>query len=158
MFAGVRVWTLSFLVVISGLFFAPHSAHALKDGVYKPGTLILAGKRLRCGKVKTLVSLKYWKTAGSIPGLIGLNPRKLKKYSRVEQWFIYTHECGHIAGLRSELNADCYGVQQGLKLGWLDQKGLDQLCAYWRPKKGDAAHPPGKQRCERMSACFNKRG
>ena len=112
---------IAIALLLSGM---AQPAFALHDGLYNPGQLVVAGKRLRCGKVKTLVSSKYWKTAGSIPGLIGLNPRKLKKYSRVEQWFIFTHECGHQHRGRSERRADCWASRTGHRQGWLKRKGL----------------------------------
>ena len=129
-------------------------AHALKDGVYKPGQLVIAGKRMRCGKVKTLVSSKYWATAGSIPGLIGLNPRKLRKYSRVEQWFIYTHECGHQHRGKSERKADCWASRTGRKQGWLKKSGLRRICLTLRNDPAKGLYPSGKTRCRIMRRCF----
>ncbi len=153
---SARVWGLAYLALLPVLTLALTSdnALALSDGVYKPGKLVVAGKHLSCGKTKTLVSTKYWKTAGSIPGLIGLNPRKLKPYSRVEQWFIYTHECGHQYKGRSERKADCWAARRGHRQGWLKKSGLRRICATLRNDPANGAYPSGKTRCAIMRRCF----
>jgi hypothetical protein len=45
-------------------------------------------------------------------------------------------------------------VQRGVRYGWLDAKGMDQVCAFISTLKGDAVHPPGPRRCELMRACY----
>ncbi len=134
------------------LSFVP--AHALKDGFYKPGQLVIAGKRMRCGKTNTLVSSKYWMAGGSIPGLIGLNPRKLKKYSRLEQWMIYTHECGHQYRGKSERKADCWASRTGHRQGWLKKSGLRRICQTLRNDPAKGLYPSGKTRCAIMKRCY----
>lgn len=136
------------------LFLSISPAQALKDGLYKPGKLVIAGRRMRCGQVKTLVSSKYWRVGGSIPGLIGLNPRKLKKYSRVEQWMIYTHECGHQHIGKSEQKADCWASKTGHRQGWLKRSGLRRICATLRNDPANGGYPSGKVRCRIMQRCF----
>jgi len=146
-----------FLSFASGLFLVfsfSQPALALKDGLYNPGQLVIAGKPMRCGRVKTLVSSKYWMAGGSIPGLIGLNPRKLKKYSRVEQWMIYTHECGHQRKGRSERKADCWAAKTGHRQGWLKRSGLKRICSRLRNDPAKGAYPSGKTRCSIMKRCF----
>ena len=143
-----------FLCAVLVFALSPNTAHALKDGVYKPGQLVIAGKRMRCGKVKTLVSSKYWRVGGSIPGLIGLNPRKLRKYSRVEQWMIYTHECGHQHRGKSERKADCWAARKGHKQGWLKRSGLRRICRTLRKDPARGRYPSGKIRCRIMKRCF----
>jgi hypothetical protein len=153
MFRRFHIVLLLFLALtISSLSISP--AVALKDGLYMPGKLVIAGKPLRCGKVKTLVSRKYWRAAGSIPGLIGLNPRKLKKYSRIEQWFIYTHECGHQYKGRSERKADCWAARTGHRQGWLKRSDLRRICATLRNDPAKNGYPSGKTRCRIMKRCF----
>ncbi len=151
---SVRVCWLTVLAIILVFPLSFGTAMALSDGIYKPGTLVLAGKRLRCGKTQTLVNVKYWKTAGSIPGLIGLNPRKLKRYSPLVQWFIYTHECGHQYKGRSERKADCWAARRGHQQGWLKKSGLRRICATLRHDPAKGAYPSGKTRCAIMRRCF----
>ena len=146
--------TLALVLCFGLLTLITQPAQALKDGIYKPGTLVIAGKRMRCGKVKTLVSSKYWSAGGSIPGLIGLNPRKLKKYSRVEQWMIYTHECGHQHRGKSQRKADCWASRTGHRQGWLKRSGLKRICTTLRNDPAKGRYPSGKTRCRIMKRCF----
>ncbi|MCP4935823.1 MAG: hypothetical protein GY927_16850 [bacterium] len=39
------------------------------------------------------------------------------KYSRVEQWMIYTHECDHLRRGKSERKADCWASKTGHRQG-----------------------------------------
>ncbi|MCF6198660.1 MAG: hypothetical protein L3J67_04560 [Hyphomicrobiaceae bacterium] len=159
------------LAIAAYLWFSPPPAPTLAEYVIAAktkegghvrtipsGNIDLDGFAANCKNTPLVLDNNFSDHAAAWPqsNFIIINQKYFAALPKVQKLFTFYHECGHIAGLRSELNADCYGVQQGLKLGWLDQKGLDQLCAYWRPKKGDAAHPPGKKRCERMIACFNK--
>ena len=132
------------------------SATALKDGLYKPGTLTIAGRAMRCGKTKTLVSSKYWRAGGSVPGIIGLNPRKLKKLPKAVQWMIFTHECGHQTIGKSEARADCWAAKRGRKQGWLTRTGLKQICRTLRNDPAKFGYPTGKKRCQIMRRCYRK--
>ncbi len=151
-FSHIRALYLALFFGLLAVMIQP--AHALKDGVYKPGKLVIAGRPMRCGKVKTLVSSKYWMVGGSIPGLIGLNPRKLKKYSRIEQWMIYTHECGHQRRGKSERKADCWASKTGHRQGWLKRKGLKRICTTLRNDPAKGLYPNGRTRCKIMKRCF----
>ena len=42
--------------------------------------------------------------------------------------FVFNHECGHLSVGDSELDADCYAVNRGVREHWLDRKGLNQVC------------------------------
>ena len=74
------------------------------------------------------------------------------------QLYVYMHECGHQMVGRSEMSADCYAVRQGKREGWLEQQGLEAICAFFKNNVsgGDSAHPPGPERCAAMQACFDK--
>lgn len=126
--------------------------------VIRSGSIDLDGFRANCAKTPLVLNNNFEDHAAAWPQsrFIIINAKYFAALPKVQKLFTFYHECGHIAGLKSELDADCYGIKQGRKLGWLDQKGLDQLCAYWRPKKGDKTHPPGPKRCERMIACFKE--
>jgi len=161
------------LAIAAYVWFSPPSPPTLEEyvstaktkeggdvGVNETGTIDLSGFPANCKNTPLVYDNNFEDHAAAWPqsNFIIINQKYFAALPKVQKLFTFYHECGHIAGIKGELGADCYGVEQGVKLGWLDQKGLDQLCAYWRPKKGDAAHPPGKQRCERMIACFKKRG
>lgn len=146
------------LLAAAASFSTAASAEVLRDGLYAPGKLRLAGRSMRCGKVPTLVSKRYWMPAGSINGLIGINPGKLKAYSQVEQWFIYTHECGHQHIGTSERGADCWGATRGRQQGWLDRAGLDRICATLKDDPAKDGYPSGRMRCQIMRRCFDQAG
>jgi hypothetical protein len=149
---------VALLLAATAAVAATSSAHALRDGLYGPGKLQLAGRSMSCGKVPTLVSKRYWMPAGSIQGLIGINPKKLKSYSRVEQWFIYTHECGHQHIGTSERRADCWGASKGRQQGWLDRNGIARICHTLRNDPAKDGYPSGKARCQIMRRCYNQAG
>jgi len=41
-----------------------------------------------------------------------------------------------------------------VKSGWLNAAGMNQICDFISELKGDAAHPPGPQRCQLMRQCY----
>lgn len=126
--------------------------------IIQSGIIDLDGFSANCLNTPLVLDNNFSDHAAAWPqsGFIIINAKYFAALPKVQKLFTFYHECGHIAGSKAELDADCYGIKQGRKLGWLDQKGLDQLCAYWRPKKGDKTHPPGQQRCEHMIACFKE--
>jgi len=127
-------------------------------GVIKSGTITLAGVKANCDNTPIVLDDGFGDHAAAWPQshFIIVNRKYMDPLPRAQQLFTFYHECGHIRGRVGELEADCHGIKEGVRLGWLDEKGLKQLCAYWRPKKGDAIHPPGRQRCNHMIACFKQ--
>ncbi len=53
-----------------------------------------------------------------------------------------------------EETADCFSVQRGRRQGWLKPEGLDEICAFITPAKGDSMHFSGSYRCEYMRKCY----
>jgi hypothetical protein len=43
-----------------------------------------------------------------------------------------------------------FAIRRGVKWGWLDAVGMEDICTFISTLKGDAVHPPGPQRCETM--------
>ena len=147
-------FSLFFAALILMSILSASSVLALKDGLYKPGKLVIAGRRMRCGKIKTLVSSKLRAVGAAVPGMIGLNPRKLRRYPRVVQWMIYTHECGHQRRGASERKADCFAARTGHRQGWLKRSGLRRICKTLRKDRAKGPYPSGKTRCRIMKKCF----
>jgi hypothetical protein len=71
----------------------------------------------------------------------------------VKQW-IYAHECGHQFRGQDEETADCFAVQRGRRQGWLTPEGLEEVCTFISPAKGDAMHFSGSYRCTYMRQCY----
>lgn len=136
---------------------APAPLHATpEDKVVAAGRLKLAGRIMRCGRTPTLISDSFWDYGGASRGYIILNSKKLVTLPRAVRLYVYAHECGHQIYGVSEPKADCYAVRRGRKAGWLDRKGLDQICEFLKDTPGDYVHPPGPERCKAMTACFAK--
>ena len=83
-----------------------------------------------------------------------MNPKLLDRVSTpVKQW-IFAHECGHQFRGPDEETADCFAVQRGRREGWLSTEGLDEVCRFISPAKGDSMHFSGVNRCDAMRKCY----
>ncbi len=121
-----------------------------------PGKLLVAGRAMQCGRTPTLMDHSFWDYGGASEGLIILNPNKLATLPVAVRLYVYAHECGHQLYGRSEPRADCYAVKRGRKEGWLDRRGLMQICDFLQDHPGDYIHPPGPDRCKKMVKCYNQ--
>ena len=68
--------------------------------------------------------------------------------------WIHAHECGHQYRGPDEETADCFAVQRGRRQGWLTAEGLEEVCKFISPAKGDSMHFSGSNRCEAMRKCY----
>ena len=57
-------------------------------------------------------------------------------------------------GIPDEETADCFAVQRGRRQGWLSAEGLDEICKFIKPAKGDSMHFSGSHRCDQMRKCY----
>jgi hypothetical protein len=121
-----------------------------------PGRLVIAGRRLTCGGISTLVQDFVGIAASST--VITLNMAALKDLPQKVQWLIYYHECGHILYGPSETMADCYAVRRARREGWLNGEALDQICATFTIAGHGPSHPDPEARCNQLRQCFAKRG
>lgn len=126
------------------------------DKFVAAGKLKLAGRYIACGRTPTQLSSTFWDYGGATRGRIILNPVKLAKLPESVRLWVYAHECGHQVYGTRETRADCYAVQRGRREGWLEQAGLNQICAFLRNHPGDWVHPAGPKRCAAMVQCFRK--
>lgn len=129
-----------------------------KDRLLAAGTLRLAGRLMRCGGTPTLISHHFWDYGGATRDKIILNPSKLDPLPTPVQLYIYAHECGHLIYGPKEIQADCYAIKRGRREGWLNRDGLEDICAFFQDHPGDYAHPPGPERCQIMTRCFDGGG
>jgi hypothetical protein len=118
------------------------------------GKMTLDGHPVSCGTRPTVITSKLDSWGGSFPGYLILNPDRLKGLSTPVKFYIYYHECGHQFVGASEVGADCFSIRRGVVYGWLDNKGMNQVCDFISTLKGDAVHPPGPKRCELMRQCY----
>lgn len=119
-----------------------------------PGDFKLDGRRQSCGQRPVVTDNKLDDYGAAYPGFLIMNPRLLDKVSTpVKQW-IFAHECGHQFRGPDEETADCFAVQRGRRQGWLTPEGLEEVCNFISPAKGDSMHFSGSHRCEYMRKCY----
>jgi hypothetical protein len=148
---------LALLTLLSQTAPLERSAVALEQGKYvAPGRLVVAGRKLSCGKTATL--LRDFEGFAVSSTVIMLNLEALKDLPRQVQWLIYYHECGHILFGPSETAADCYAVRRARREGWLGSAGLEDVCAVFNVAGHGPLHPDPEQRCDQLRQCFLKKG
>jgi len=118
------------------------------------GDLKLDGRKVVCGKRPTVMDEKLDDYGAAYPGFLILNPKLLGKVSTAVKLWIHAHECGHQFRGPDEETADCFAVQRGRRQGWLTADGLEEVCKFISPAKGDSMHFSGSRRCELMRQCF----
>jgi len=130
-------------------------AHVGGDATIVPGgQLKLDNMRMICGHRPTVLDNQLDDYGAAYPGFLILNPRLLAKVSRPVKLWIYAHECGHQFRGPDEETADCFAVQRGRREGWLSADGLEEVCRFIAPAKGDTMHFSGSYRCEYMRKCY----
>ena len=117
-------------------------------------TIELAGRTLRCGHIRVMTDRHLPSEGAAAPGLLVLNPGLLNEQPTVVRLFVFHHECGHHNVGESELKADCWAVQHGVREGWLDAKGLAQVCRSFEDAPETPTHPSGRRRCRNLDQCF----
>lgn len=119
-------------------------------------SITLAGRKVACEKADIYVDRTLPSEGGAGDTTLILNPNMLNKQPPTVRLFVFTHECGHIHIGDSELDADCYAVTHGVRDGWLDRKGLDQVCDSFEGAPETPTHPSAKRRCVNLDRCFAK--
>ena len=117
-------------------------------------TITLSGRQVQCGKVDILLDKDLPSEGGAGDDVLVLNPDMLQKQPKIVRLFVFKHECGHLTVGDSELKADCYAVHQGVSEGWLDRKGLGQVCDSFEGAPETDTHPSAKRRCANLDQCF----
>jgi hypothetical protein len=114
------------------------------------GAMKIDGVSVNCGTRPTVLNPNFDSWGGAFPGFLILNTKKIQGLSTQVKLYIYSHECGHQFIGASETKADLFAIRRGVKWGWLDAAGMEQICTFISQLKGDAVHPPGTERCETM--------
>lgn len=120
------------------------------------GQLKIDGKPVNCGKRPTVLNPNFDSWGGAFPGFMILNNKKIIGLPTATKLYIYAHECGHQFEGADETKADLFAIRRGVKWGWLDAQGVEDICAFISQLKGDAVHPPGPQRCETMRKYYQE--
>jgi hypothetical protein len=114
------------------------------------GELSIDGTAVNCGKRPTVLNPNFDSWGGAFPGFVILNSKKINGLNTQVKLYIYSHECGHQFIGADEVKADLFAIRRGVKWGWLDAQGLEDICVFISQLKGDAVHPPGPRRCKLM--------
>ena len=132
-----------------------YAAHVGGDAtIIAPGALKLDNQSMVCGQRPTVLDSQLDDYGAAYPGFLILNPRLIAKVSTTVKLWIFAHECGHQFRGPDEERADCFAVQRGRRQKWLTVEGLEQICEFIRPSRGDSAHFGGPYRCEAMKRCY----
>lgn len=123
--------------------------------VLPPGAFKLDGRQQWCGKRPVVLDDQLDDYGAAYPGFLIFNSRLMDKVSTPVKRWIFAHECGHQFRGPDEATADCFAVQRGRREGWLQQQGLEEVCGFISPARGDSMHFSGSYRCEYMRQCFN---
>ena len=122
-----------------------------------PGKFKLAGRRVICGRRPTVVDPTLDDYGAAYPGFLIMNPNLIKKVSDPVKLWIYSHECAHQFRGPDEITADCFAVQRGRRQGWLTPAGLNEVCTFITPARGDMMHFSGSHRCHAMRKCYKSK-
>jgi len=117
-------------------------------------SVTLGGHKLNCNNAQIMVDRTLPSEGGAGDDFVILNPDMLKNQPETVRIFVFKHECGHLTVGDSELKADCYAVQQGVREHWLDRKGLDQVCQSFDGAPETDTHPSAARRCRNLDQCF----
>lgn len=130
-------------------------AHVGGDAkIIASGEFELDGIKLYCGTRPTVIDNTLDDYGAAYPGFLIMNMRLLTRLSTPVKLWIYSHECGHQFRGPDEETADCFAVQRGRRQGWLSPGGVEEICKFISPAKGDAMHFSGSHRCEYMRQCL----
>jgi hypothetical protein len=124
--------------------------------VIPQGQLKIDGKSMTCGKRPTVLNPNFDSWGGAFPGFLILNDKRITGLSTQTKLYIYSHECGHQFEGADETKADLFAIRRGVKWGWLDAQGMEDICVFISQLKGDSVHPPGPQRCETMRKYYRE--
>ena len=120
----------------------------------RDGAITMAGRALKCGSVRNVLDNRLPNLGIASPGVLVMNPRLLTRQPQTVRLFVFYHECGHHHVGGNEMKADCWAVGEGVREGWLDRKGLTQVCASFNDAPPTPTHPSGRARCGNIDRCF----
>jgi hypothetical protein len=151
----MRVQVVGFcIVMLAGICtsVSPLSAQSLK----RDGTIEIAGRSLSCSGVRIRLDRSIPSEGAAAPGIVLLNPSMLRSQPDSVRLFVFHHECGHLHVGESEMEADCWAIGRGVRDGWLDEKGLKDVCRSFDGMPETDTHPSAKRRCRNLDRCFAK--
>ncbi len=149
-----RVGGVAAVLSLCAAFNSPPAASAQSIAKQHDGTLLIAGRSLRCGTTRNVLDPRLPNLGLAAPGVVVFNPRQLDRWPDTVRLFVFHHECGHHHVGGNELAADCWAVKEGVRQGWLDRGGLAQICRSFGNGPATPTHPSGARRCASLDGCF----
>lgn len=122
--------------------------------VVAPGEFVIDGHKMVCGQRPTVIDNQLDDYGAAYPGFLIMNEKLLSRLATPVKMWIYSHECGHQFRGPDEETADCFAVQRGRRQLWLKPEGVEEICRFIAPAKGDTMHFAGSFRCESMRRCY----
>jgi hypothetical protein len=135
-------------------FGGPPASSAQTIAKQRDGTLLIAGRPLRCGSTRNVLDPRLPNLGLAAPGVLVINPRLLNRQPNTVRLFVFHHECGHHHVGGDEMAADCWAVKQGVGDGWLTREDLGQVCRSFGNGPATSTHPSGASRCASLERCF----
>jgi hypothetical protein len=135
-------------------FYARWSLLTEPNAIVPADGFTLAGRKMSCLGRPTVLNPYLTDYGAAFPRFIVINPRKFASIAPAVQYWLYEHECGHVVVGPDETKADCFGIQKGVRDGWLAKDGFDQICAFINVGSPDATHLAGPERCRAMRVCY----
>ena len=120
----------------------------------RDGSVLIAGRSLRCGNMRNVLDPGLPNLGLAAPGVVVFNPRQLSRWPDTVRLFVFHHECGHHHVGGNEMAADCWAVKEGVREGWLNRDGLGQVCRSFGNGPATSTHPAGARRCASLDRCF----
>ena len=117
-------------------------------------SVTLAGHQVRCGNAEIMLDRELPSEGGAGDDFLILNPDMINQQPEPVRLFVFSHECGHLTVGDSELKADCWAVNRGVREHWLDRRGLEQVCRSFEGAPETDTHPSAQKRCLNLDRCF----
>jgi hypothetical protein len=150
-----RLGTVAAAVCLCTALDSPSATSAQSNiATQRDGTLLIAGRSLRCGGTRNVLDPRLPNLGLAAPGVVVFNPRQLNRWPDTVRLFVFHHECGHHHVGGDELAADCWAVKEGVRQGWLARGGLAQVCRSFGGGPATPTHPSGARRCASLERCF----
>lgn len=152
-----RILVLTSLIMSFVLAIDPPGPDSFWGAKAVAGSTVIAGRRMTCGTGKIIIDNEMNAIAQARTGKreIYINKRRLSKYSRTFQQWVFLHECAHMYVL-DEAAADCWALRRGYYRGIFNRSSVNQICeALWN-KAATNYHFAGPDRCMYLKTCLAK--
>ncbi len=143
---------IALFLAAASLALAPPSAARAENWIGR--SIKLAGHDLHCGNAQIMIDRNLPSEGGAGDDFLIINPDMINQQPATVRRFVFSHECGHLTVGDSELKADCFAVNLGVREHWLDRKGLDQVCRSFDGAPETESHPSAERRCRELDRCF----